>query len=608
MSEPEPTPFVTFYSFKGGVGRSMAAINVAGILAARGFRVLVIDMDLEAPGLSFLADTPQDEESRAQQRVGFVDLVLDAVESGTEADLFTLSATDILRRYSAPYELPEEFRRTPGGSLHIMPAGRLDADYSRRLERLDLPGLYREGTGASLMAAFKQAVCDSREFDYVLVDSRTGFSDESGICTRDLADGLIVVSGLNRQNVEGTTRFLATLRRATDADRPLEVVLSPIPMGEDALVDEREAHARKAFGEAWGAEVRTDLHIPYHPQLALTEEPHIFRRRRGYLFDAYNKIERRLLAMFGHTVSVWLPEAQAALSVERTDRVLELLRRIEIVADTRDWANEFALSADFARSESDEVYEFIVDKVAPHVRDRLAERLGEQANQSARWGTVERADTLFRRALRANPTHVDNLCEYGLFLMFEQDDATTAKAIFERAMQATGRQDAEVTGTYALVLWRAGGDMDAAESMFEEALAIDPNNYNNLANYGGFLLSRGDIARGLGLVEAVLSGLSDQARGRSRSIVAECWMYIYCCGSADRRDEALRHLHSMLEHRRPASTDHWYFSGAIEQAVVRNHPEAKWLPVLADVLARRQPVSELHEWPAWRACGEAQAQ
>jgi MinD-like ATPase involved in chromosome partitioning or flagellar assembly len=42
---------VTFYSYKGGSGRSMALANVAWILATHGKRVLAIDWDLEAPGL-----------------------------------------------------------------------------------------------------------------------------------------------------------------------------------------------------------------------------------------------------------------------------------------------------------------------------------------------------------------------------------------------------------------------------------------------------------------------------------------------------------------------------------------------------------------------------
>ena len=42
---------ITFYSYKGGTGRSMALANAAWMLAMNGERVLVIDWDLEAPGL-----------------------------------------------------------------------------------------------------------------------------------------------------------------------------------------------------------------------------------------------------------------------------------------------------------------------------------------------------------------------------------------------------------------------------------------------------------------------------------------------------------------------------------------------------------------------------
>ena len=41
----------TFYSYKGGVGRTMALANVAALLAEIGRRVLVVDFDLEAPGV-----------------------------------------------------------------------------------------------------------------------------------------------------------------------------------------------------------------------------------------------------------------------------------------------------------------------------------------------------------------------------------------------------------------------------------------------------------------------------------------------------------------------------------------------------------------------------
>src|SRR6201991_4389084 len=51
MSEPIPGQIVTFYSYKGGTGRTMALANVAWILASNGYRVLVADWDLESPGL-----------------------------------------------------------------------------------------------------------------------------------------------------------------------------------------------------------------------------------------------------------------------------------------------------------------------------------------------------------------------------------------------------------------------------------------------------------------------------------------------------------------------------------------------------------------------------
>ncbi|MBK9032247.1 MAG: P-loop NTPase [Myxococcales bacterium] len=44
----------TFYSLRGGVGRSTALAYTAHILASRGKRVVCVDLDLEAPGLAAL--------------------------------------------------------------------------------------------------------------------------------------------------------------------------------------------------------------------------------------------------------------------------------------------------------------------------------------------------------------------------------------------------------------------------------------------------------------------------------------------------------------------------------------------------------------------------
>ncbi len=42
---------ITFYSYKGGVGRTSALMNAAHRLVAKGKTVVVLDFDLEAPGV-----------------------------------------------------------------------------------------------------------------------------------------------------------------------------------------------------------------------------------------------------------------------------------------------------------------------------------------------------------------------------------------------------------------------------------------------------------------------------------------------------------------------------------------------------------------------------
>ena len=82
LGERKPGKIVTFYSYKGGTGRSMALVNVGWILASAGYRVLLVDWDLEAPGLHrylhpFLSD-PELHDSP-----GLIDWATDVVAAST---------------------------------------------------------------------------------------------------------------------------------------------------------------------------------------------------------------------------------------------------------------------------------------------------------------------------------------------------------------------------------------------------------------------------------------------------------------------------------------------------------------------------------------------
>ena len=89
MSESSQGQIVTFYSYKGGTGRTMALANVSWILASNGKRVLTVDWDLESPGLHKFFH-PFLDESTVSATPGVIDIINDyavaALDPGHRSD------------------------------------------------------------------------------------------------------------------------------------------------------------------------------------------------------------------------------------------------------------------------------------------------------------------------------------------------------------------------------------------------------------------------------------------------------------------------------------------------------------------------------------------
>jgi cellulose biosynthesis protein BcsQ len=212
---------VTFYSYKGGVGRSFTLANIAVLLARWGHRVLTVDWDLEAPGLHhyfrpLLPWTP---------RGGVIDL----------ADDFA-AGHDGPGRHAIPLDLPA------GGSVALLAAGKQDADYTGRVQKLDWEDLYRRGFAEFLERCRAQW---TEDYDYVLIDSRTGISDSAGICTAHLPDWLVMLFTANQQSVEGVVDIAGRADLARDRlpyDRSPHLVL-PILSRLDNRVEYERAEA-----------------------------------------------------------------------------------------------------------------------------------------------------------------------------------------------------------------------------------------------------------------------------------------------------------------------------------------------------------------------------
>ncbi len=269
---------VTFYSFKGGAGRTMALVNVGVRLAKTGRKVLLVDFDLEAPGITtFALPRPHD------QRKGVVDYLTDYLERGTPPAL-------------SDYVYESGPKASDRGALWIMPAGDQDADYGRRLNSLDWQDLYRHGAGFLLFENLKSQWQAEIEPDYVLIDSRTGYTDVGGICTRQLPDAVVALFFPNEQNLRGLTRVVRDVRSESKPPRNKSIRLHFVNANVPDLDDEDQILAKRleSFKEALGYK-RLTATIHHYSSLALLNQV-IFteERPRSRLAQEYNSLAKAI--------------------------------------------------------------------------------------------------------------------------------------------------------------------------------------------------------------------------------------------------------------------------------------------------------------------------
>ncbi len=186
---------VTFYSFKGGVGRSIAMMNCAAHLVEQKKRVLLVDFDLEAPGL----DTFSLDWEAGKTRKGLVDYVTKYLNTEIAPEL-----DDYVHKGS--------FNSEANGTLWLMPAGERKKNYHQRLNSINWRDLYDFNDGYFLFENLKAQWKKSLNPDYVLIDSRTGHTDVGSICTRQIPDAVVLLFFPNRQNLSGLIPIVDRVR------------------------------------------------------------------------------------------------------------------------------------------------------------------------------------------------------------------------------------------------------------------------------------------------------------------------------------------------------------------------------------------------------------
>jgi hypothetical protein len=256
-----PGKIITFYSYKGGTGRSMALANVAWILASSGFKVLVIDWDLEAPGIHRYFQPFLRDRSLISSE-GIIDFVIDfATGAVSPPEQHTSEAAESQPWYSSyanllGYASSLQWNDFPKpGTLDLVPAGRQDESYAVRVNSFHWQHFYDKLGGGLFLEEVKQRL--RAEYDYILIDSRTGVSDTSGICTVQMPDELVVCFTLNRQSIEGAAAAAASAlaqRRKPDGSAGLKIWPMPtrVELAEKKRLDSARQRARALFDPVMG--------------------------------------------------------------------------------------------------------------------------------------------------------------------------------------------------------------------------------------------------------------------------------------------------------------------------------------------------------------------
>lgn len=409
----------SFYSFKGGVGRTMALANVGVELAQTGRRVLLVDFDLEAPGL----DT------------------FDCLKASED----TLGVVDFVNKYLATGEVPDvqEFVDTcpdigkDGGELMLMSAGTRSMDYSQSFRMIDWADLYENHDGFLLFEDLKAQWDDALRPDYVLIDSRTGHTDIAGICTRQLPDSVVILFIPNEQNLIG----LKTVVEDIESEEGREILLHFVASNVPDLDDEDQVLQRQleAFRDGIGSFGDEPLIVHRYNNLALLNQVVFTKERpRTRLSAEYRQVVNEILK--GN-----LKDREGALAyLESADGLLALDLVLRSVLDN---PSNTGVEEKLAEIE--------------HFHGWDTDVLYQLAMMRQEAGQVEQAEALFARIIECD------------------DEQTDARVRLERAraLRYLGRNE-QANKEAVMALWTKGLDIQQIRhvlrflvpSQFEQAL------------------------------------------------------------------------------------------------------------------------------------------
>ncbi len=215
---------ISFYSYKGGVGRTQLVANLATYLCHHKKRkLLLIDWDIEAPGLDYFFKLNRKNISK-----GIIELfeeyttAVSQKESNLNIDDLPLISNDYL------IPLVHNNNNIKEGQIDFLAAGNYNSDYQKKISDFDWYRFYETLNGKYYIENFKEQLRDLN-YDYIFIDSRTGLNDYSGICNIQMPEMNVIVVAPSEQNFDGCLNVIQNIHNSPYVKNGLrEPIIMPI--------------------------------------------------------------------------------------------------------------------------------------------------------------------------------------------------------------------------------------------------------------------------------------------------------------------------------------------------------------------------------------------
>lgn len=232
---------VSIHSFRGGTGKSNVTANVSAQFAKKGYRVGVIDTDINSPGIHVLFRMDEEEMTRALNdylwgKCAIEEAAYDVGAKIGEGEVVLMS-----------------------GDIYLVPSS---------IRAGEIAKVLREGYDVGLLNDGFHALIDKLELDYLFIDTHPGLNEET-LLSVAISDLLIIILRTDQQDFQGTAVTV-------DVARKLEVPHLYLVVNK-AISSYDFGDLREQLQETYGAPVATVL--PLSEDVAAMQSADIFSLR-----------------------------------------------------------------------------------------------------------------------------------------------------------------------------------------------------------------------------------------------------------------------------------------------------------------------------------------